>query len=774
MKHTQRLLYNILLIIIAASVTTLTLYKLVSTPDRLLLELGGDSLKNYFSFVRHATEGNGFAFSGMNYPYGENIIYADGQPLFSIALQAFNVTENQALAVIHWAIVIGFFLCIIYCYKILRYYDVHPVFAIIGSCLVTVMSPQLIRVFGHFGLSYMCAIPMLFYWSIKYHDQKRLKYALFIFIEGTIFSLLHPYWAAIFFIWVSFYSLSCLLLFKGAIIQRFKHILPMVLSAGMIVVIVKLLIFFTDGMDDRTTYPYGMFSDCTTYISLLTSNMSPIWTKLFGSAYAGSITEGVGYIGIVGELALLVAGVLAIVKLTKKGYAADAANNITQRPFGKVWLALAFFAVVFAHGAPLIWMKWSIDYISIFRQFRTLGRFVWLYYYIGALFTVVYIYRAYLHYKTKGKHIISYGILIMPMLIWAYEANSYIRYAHDHQSAGCYNYDFVFNEVKCVPDWNQFLAAHNRKATDFQAIIALPYFHIGSEKLWIYGDDAWIISLAFQTAFQTHLPLFNVHMSRTSWSQTFEQVRILAGPYGDMTIMNKLPDSKPILLIALKDHKLNEDEQLLIQSADSIGVYEERNVYALYPDRLTQNSRQAKDNAMVVAAQMYAADTCIGADAGSYIIDHFDSYNSNLSLIGKGAITDTPFVKNYKLQPNDSDMVYEMSIWAKVNDVDYRSPYFSITYFDASGNKLGDDYVFSNKATDNAPGMWLRAGKYIKVPAHTSSLSVEYDQGKDGRDYIAMDELQLRPVNSLIVSKFRSDDRITIVANNHIIGKKKQ
>lgn len=773
MKHTQRLLYNILLIIIAASVTTLTLYKLVSTPDRLLLELGGDSLKNYFSFVQHATEGNGFVFSGMNYPYGENIIYADGQPLLSIGLQAFNVTENQALAVMHWAIVIGFFLCIIYCYKILRYYDVHPVFAIIGSCLVTVMSPQLIRVFGHFGLSYMCAIPMLFYWSIKYHDQKRLKYALFIFIEGTIFSLLHPYWAAIFFIWVSFYSLSCLLLFKGVIIQRFKHILPMVLSAGMIVVVVKLLIFFTDGIDDRTTYPYGMFSDCTTYISLLTSNMSPIWTKLFGSAYAGSITEGAGYIGIIGELVLLIAIGVALVRYIKNRQQIEHPISNAQRPFGKVWLLMALFAVVFAHGAPLIWMKWSIDYISLFRQFRTLGRFVWLYYYIVTLFTLVYIYRAYLHYKTKGKRIISYGVLIMPILVWTYEAKSYVRYAHDRQTAGFYNYDFVFNEVKYVPDWNQFLAAHNRKAVNFQAIIALPYFHIGSEKLWVYGDDAWITSLAFQTAFQTHLPLFDVHMSRTSWSQTFEQVRILAGPYGDMAIMNKLPDSKPILLIALKDHELNEDERLLIQSADSIGVYEERNVYALYPDRLTKNSKKAKDNAMVVAAQMYAADTCIGADADSYIIDHFDSSNCSISLVGKGAIMDTPFVKNYKLQPNDSNRVCEVSIWAKANSVDYRSPKFSITYFDGSGNKLGDDYVFANKATDNAQGMWLRAGKYITVPAYTSRVSIEYDQGKDGRDYIAIDELQLRPVNSLIISKYQSRDTITITTNNHIISKKK-
>lgn len=778
MKRSTKILYYILMLAVAAVTTRLSLSYMVSRPDSLFVEIGGDSMKNYYSFIYHALFGDGFKFMGMNYPIGENIIYADGQPLLSILLQKVGISSyEQALTVIHLAIVAGFFLCIVYCYKILCYYKVHPLVAMLGASLLTIMSPQIYRVLGHFGLSYMCIVPMLFYWTIRYNDTQRIIYILYTLLAGCLFSLLHPYLGALVSIWVMFYMLTYIITERAKMMAKVKFLVPLVIVSALIVVFVKLVLVFTDPVTDRSTYPLGMFNNCITYKSVLISNISSFWQLIFNGKEQ-DVGDG-GYLGLVGTLIFFVGAVLMLIRLI--GRKQISFFGIDDTDFNPRWILLAIFVLIFAHGAPLVWMKKSIDYISALRQFRTLGRFVWIFYYISAIYVVIIIYRGFILLRQRGAHTKAFLLLFISFGIWAYEAKGYVDFLDKKMLPAAYNYDFIFNKLEYQPVWDDFLAERGYSANDFQAILGLPYYHIGSEKLWIYKDNAWMSTIAIATALRLHLPIMDVNMSRTSWSQTFQQVRILSGLYSDKSILDSLPNDKPILVLYQTNIAENDDTKLLLRVSDSLGIYgDDLGVYALDPVKLKHVCDSAVSSALAISDIMTSTDSCIGCDNMPYVIDHFDDKETTVALSGQGAWlpesqNNDQIFRRYSLNRLDSnEATYELSIWVKVNNYDHRSPVINAEFTDDKGVHVVTHSLISIESTDNYGDIWLRASLEFSLPGNVANMNL-YMGTAEKDNYIALDELLLRPISSLVVQRsVKKGGEVFISANGHIISKKKQ
>ena len=58
-------------------------------PDTTFLSNGDDALKNYYTPWYHARHDSTWHwFGGMNYPYGDHIVFADAQPLLSNGIRA--------------------------------------------------------------------------------------------------------------------------------------------------------------------------------------------------------------------------------------------------------------------------------------------------------------------------------------------------------------------------------------------------------------------------------------------------------------------------------------------------------------------------------------------------------------------------------------------------------------------------------------------------------------------------------------------------------------
>src|ERR1022692_4753739 len=145
-KSSQPLLWFLVAVLFAVGSTVLILSYMVTDPAHVINELGGDCGKNYFTFLYHSIYGKGVWFDGMNYPYGEHIIYADGQPALSTFLHLFQPLDpHYALATMNLAISLSYVVAILFTYKILTRFGVNPFIAILFACLINLLSPQVMR-----------------------------------------------------------------------------------------------------------------------------------------------------------------------------------------------------------------------------------------------------------------------------------------------------------------------------------------------------------------------------------------------------------------------------------------------------------------------------------------------------------------------------------------------------------------------------------------------------------------------------------------------------
>lgn len=770
MKKNQRYLWFLLAAVFAIATTTLVLSYMVTQPGYVMNDLGGDCGKNYFTFLYHSVFDKGLWFNGMNYPYGEHIIYADGQPLISTFLNLFtHVNIHQALAVMDLLIAFSYVLAMLFTYGILRYFEVAPFIAIIFACLICVMSPQVLRVRSHFALSYMCPIPMLFYWSLQYYASAAKKYAAYIFAMGLIMSFIHLYLGAIIFIWVALYTAGYFLFNRDNWRLKAGHVIPLLVSAAALFVIIKLTIALTDPYKDRPAFPLNTLDSITRKRDVISSPFSPIWKylseKKFYKWWISEGDEGYTYPGIVVLCVLGASLVFAVLGRIRMG---KVKSTVSDRAFPPIWLFIGLAFLALAMGIPFIWhMHWLLNYLSLFKQFRAMGRFSWVFYYVATVYAVVVLVRWQQTLAGRGRPVLGYAIMACAFSLWAFEASGIVQYTRGFIANGRSVYDqFTYkDEMK----WPEYLATQNRKGNDFQATLLLPLFVSGSEKLWVGGDPSWSMSLGMRASTQLHLPIVDVMMSRTSWGITEKQVKTAGGPYADKPMLHDLKSNKPFLVLQYEESRpLTEDEKYILQNSEYIGDHYRLHIYACYPEKILASDKKRADSIKAVLPYVYG-DTCLECNSAWYI-DHMDAKGSMQKLFGSGAQPhiqkDSAVVADIAVKPSAGNDLYEFSCWFLLGDMDYNSPYVHVQQWDAAGNEIAWTDVLTNESVDNY-GLWFRASKYINLKMNCSRITCVLINGTREPAYRVMDELMLRPADAVIISK--SADGKTMV-NNHLFS----
>lgn len=761
----------------AIAVTAVALGGIVTHPWHIITELGSDGGKNIFTYLYHSLYGKGLWFTGMNYPYGEHIVYTDGQPLLSVTLSYFkeHISIGTALTVMWWAIALSNVLSIIYCYKILTRFSIPSVIAMLFAALVTICSPQLMGISGHYALAYSCFLPMLFYYTLQYHTSAKWKYLCFIFITGCISILLHPYFAAVALIWVCCYAVSYFVTHNATLWDKTKHVLPLLVSTGTVLVLFGLFMKVTDPFaKERPATPFGILTNTTHIKDIFSSMYSPFWQLVkdhtrFTKISAGG--EGFIYLG----LSVIFAVGFVFMLWIKSRFTGKQNSAPLLTPFPPIWLVMAGLALLFGMGVPFVWrMEWLLDYVSAFRQFRTLGRFSWIFYYIVTIYGAVAIYSLYARYLAGNRKVIAYIVLAGGLAVWAIEAGGYIKRSRNAVAAGYDNYNmFVskselnnmqWGEFVAKPDeivsWNEFLVSHNYTADSFQAILALPFFATGSEKLWVCSDEnisAWSVAMTAKAGIQLHLPVIDIMMSRSSWTQTFKQVKIAGGPYTEKPMLNELTSNKPFLLLHTDYAPLDPDQAYILNLSKPLGHYLHCTVYACYPDQI-----KATDDRYIDAANATASNT--DSLKGSYYADHFSSglYPSPFADAAmpygqmKETICDIPFT------PRKDGETFEFSCWFRVTEEDYKSP-DCMLYAMNNGNTVIDSFAARTiESVDNFE-LWLRCNAYFKLPAATTRVRCRMLNFAE-HPCLAVDELMIRPADVIIVANG--------MINNHKVNRK--
>lgn len=754
-------------VVFAVCMATLLLPGILTTPWLLVPGNGGDAGKNIFAYLYHVLYGKGAWFTGMNYPYGEHIIFTDAQPLLSVGLgYVGHVSIHQALTVMWWSILLSFVLAIVFVYKTLVHFGVKHFMAMLFSGLIILMSPQLFRSLGHFGLSQVCVIPMLFYWTIKYNTEPHYKYAVYIFVLGVISTFLHPYFSAVALVWVALYSLGYFLFTKAAVLPRVKHVVPLFAGVVSVFAITGIVMKMTDPVNDRPVTPYGLTAYCTRGEHIFTSHRSPFWRYLeehTATVKDTSGSEGFTYLGVVAIIAFLFSLVVYIINLKKKPVA-PAGNSVHDF---RIWLLAAFAALLFAMGVPFVWhMEWIITYLSFLRQFRTLGRFSWIFYYIITIYSVVVVYRYHARYLLQDRRVAAWVLIAGALATWAFEASGYVRFQREALANAKTNYAHMLGGEG--HDWRQFLAANHRRADEFQATLLLRFFHVGSDKLWLGRDVSQIeLEANLEVGIQLHMPMVDAMMARSSWSITQKQVKIAGGPFVAKPMLRELPGNKPFLLLNADFDELDPDQKYLLSASDYIGKLNQWRVYACYPDRILANDKKNTDSMAAIAATLRPGDTCIGSTA-KWFVKHYDQEKAGERFFGTGAmpqimVHDT-VITEFPVDNRPVEQPYEFSCWFLLGDQNYRSPYFKLYFLDNAGNEMSNQDVLTKESTDNR-GLWFRAALYFSIPPNCSTIRCKLCNDPDNA-YRIMDELLLRPVDALIISK-SVDGKVLV--NNHLL-----
>lgn len=755
-------IWSIVAALFAVSVVVLLFPSLVFHPSSTAPGVASDGGKNIYAYLYHVLYESGVWTYCMNYPFGEHILYTDGQPFLAMVLSAVGgFSAGGALVVMWWAILLSYVLGIVYTYRTVVAFGVPQLIALVASGLIFVCSPQLYRICGHFGLSYVCVIPMCFWWSLQYHRTGAAKHMVYIAVLGLVASLLHPYFAVLVFTWLGLYGASFFVTQRTPMMQRLRALLPVMVAAVAVPGILGLFIKVTDPVRDRPTAPYGMLEYRTVPKDVLVSANSPFWK--FFSDHIHHINmedgrEGYAYAGVVVLVAVFFAAA-GWVRRRGRRITGDSAKDL--RP----WLLIAVGGLVMSMVVPYVSeVDWLYNSLSLFKQFRTMGRFSWIFYYVVCVCGTVLVSNAFLWLRTKGRTLASAVLLACCFAAWAAEAGVHVVKIRDRFADGQKQYAELVGAGEY--SWEQFLAMKAYTPSSFEALLILPFFEVGTDKLWL---DRSIIHHSIKGAatagLQLHLPLIDAMSARSSWSQIFKQVKIAAGPYVHKPVLDEIKGDKPFLLLNLDYSELDPDQQYLVAASDFIGHFHEWRVFACYPDRIRKADIKNRDSVLNLAASMREGDTAIGS-ASSWYINHFDSSGYAVSVFGAGAL---PMIKEGLAEVADipvraaENELYELSFWFLLESGTYRSPVCRIKMHDAGDHEIGSAEILVKESTDNR-GMWFRGYSYFKVAPGSTRLKILIDNDNLS-SYLAADELLLRPASALILSKRGKQ----IMVNNHAI-----
>lgn len=738
---------------------------LVLHPNTSLTTLWYDGIKNYFTTLYSIKYDSGVHFSGMNYPFGDNMLYADNMPLFSYCVR--NLTEwipalkPYTLGMMHIFLFSSVPVSAYFIFKILRRFKTGALYAIIAALFIAFTSPQLNKLSAHFGMGIVFYCPAVIYCLICYFDTQKIRYLLFVFGIAAFVTFIHFYNVAIISVFIGFTAIARFITHKKENLkERLRQPALLIVLAAINLIPGLLYIKLTDPISDRPTYPWGVLA-METIPNDLFVNATPlghVFQFAMGRATAIGATDGKAYIGLVSILVLLFMSGIAIYRKFRKN--TSPVLSAQPVPGFAIWLWAALFQLLFAMATPMHWARdFFADNISLFRQFRTVGRFVWPFYYLFMIYCALFVYHYYQVLLQKGKQILAQSLITIVVLIWAIQSTGYIKMWHDISEGARHNYTFMFDDKG--ENWTEWLAQRGYKTNDFQAILGLPYFNINaSEKIWIMDvNEIWNIAPFSKYALQTRTPLINNMLARTSWSQTFEAIQLIDGPFNEKKILDRY-NEKDIIILLDKKTALKDKEKEWIEQATFIGDRnEDIAVYVINPKALQKRDRAYRQAITDTLQQREASMGLLNSpDNSFYHVNNFEQYNDNTGFADKGMfvpkIPNGETLDSFAIPEAARGKEYNIALWAQCNMVDYRSPYFEVYQYDKDRQQTSFD-DFATKQSTQVRDDWFLVEDSLKIASNTSFIKIIVYSGAKKISYRGLDNLLIYPRNSIFYYKSR-------------------
>jgi len=748
--------------------------KLLVHPNEIYFKASDDGIQAYYGALYHVKYDAAYwQFQGMNYPYGEQVFFTGCQPLVANAIKLISTVvdiSNYTVGIINMIMLLSIALCPLFLYLIFKHLKLPLVFAAVAAVAITFLSPQFIRMGGHYSLTYQFAIPLFLLLLLKFYESPSVKKSIVIsilmfFMAGTQFYFFgffaiisFVYWLFLFFqtnsIYVETYWEKTKFCAKHIFIQL---VLPFLL--------VQSLMLLGDSAQDRTQQPWGYLNYFTNLAGIFFPLDKPPYTdfllKFVKPEYPPSM-EGFSYVGLVATLSfilLILISVKQLLFLKFKRIFVPTDNRILNAFF---WASIIALLLAFAYPFRIQGHERWLSYAGPLKQLRAIGRFAWLFYYV---INIIAFYKISQWVEDK-KSVFKNSILFVALFIVSVDA-----YYTANEKQNLFNNKIaILEDTKNLLPENEWLTKIN--TNDYQAIIGLPYFHVGSENIWIaYGVG--VVEEVFITSLKTGLPTTMVFLSRTSLGQTYKNIQMIKEPYRKLDIIRDFKNDKPFLVLA-KESELNENEKRLLNKCKKILSTPTFNVYELQVSALNSLSENLYENTLIQKNEQktFPFDGFEYTDSvKTFIHNGFEDKANKKSFMGTGCYEGK--LKDYNVVFNDTipnfknEQDYTVSFWLDNYTEDmYPRTTCVMEGLDSAGsyNRFEFPMWYQMKIIDGTHALIENKIKLRNKKDHLAITIWHYDID-DSKKLFRIDELFIRPTKDTI---YKVKDQHSIMCNNRI------
>ena len=493
---------------------------------------GADGLKNYFTFAYQSKWGSGLWFNGMQYPFGEYLPYTDAQPLLTLILGTLSnlglPVDDHYLLIMQGSIVVSFWIGSYLIFRIGKHYGLPILMAWFIAALTMAFSPGIWRLLGHFALAYACILPAIWYVLIKATEfEASKKYSLLLGVLLLFSGLLHPYWILIGVLFVLAHS------FVLSIYNKKLATLPAfaaVIALACFMVTNKVF----DPVTDRPQMPWG-HGTYRTVIDNLFSQAGFIYEWIKGAYSKPPEFEGYAYAGPFIYIVLPAVVFHFIARRFGFGMPIKVPRSL------QVSMISALILLSMAAGLHTDILDGKLlEWIPPLAQFRSIGRFAWIYCMVAPLFFGLILHHTINSVSNSRIRTLIWVIISSLCII---EANQWLVFNY-HKIENAKGENVLYTNTQLLDG----LAAAGFAPNDFQCTMTLPASVEGAEKFSMH--DNWHLRwYNFPFLFQTGLPSTHSVMSRSSTSQSLEILQLGSNPYITKSLVQRFPDDKPILTL---------------------------------------------------------------------------------------------------------------------------------------------------------------------------------------------------------------------------------
>lgn len=685
--------------------------------------------------------GEGIYHHGINYPYGDHFHLINSHPLYvhmGRLLQPFFPIEDYGVAIINGTMLGSMIIGAIAIYLVLRELKLKSWYAILLAIVIQILYPQMARISGHFEMVFAPAFPLFFYFILRFtRAENKLPWAIAATIWGGLCGLIGAYLVAL----CSVFTLSLILV--EAIVHRnnlreYLHRgLYLLAIAALPLIFMKGYTDLTDIVIDRPNNPSGFFEYNANPVSIFLPPTSTLRTILLPRMYDYAM-EGEAFVGLPATILVLVILLYVLFNfITQKKLVIQPFNTNKQLWY---YLLASFIVLLFSMSWPFDWgLQWIPDKITILKQFRALGRFSWVFYYVISFYTAYMIYYFFNELKNRKLHFVALAFLVFTLAHWTFDGIVNLKTGYDRKLVENKHLNYKNDQVV-----NQRFTDNGYDPSDFQGILALPYAQTNGDKM-LFHKGEWFWRYALECAFHTSVPIIQSYSPRLSFSAAHSTIQLLGDACVEKVRLHDM-DDRPILLIVDKSNLRNPEKEIVKKAK----LFFEKGNLQYYE----LNVQKLKDeyNACVSRYQaMLNRNISVSDSSKQYIFESFDDVVNDAPAThsGDGAFYITKGdekIMSINLSDQGFSDQVEISFWMYFDTRKSSMPGGFVDIYDSNGKLLSSNYTYPRES-HNVVDRWVRNTFNTKVkPGLTYVIRV------DG-EHVTIDDILIKEVDNDILIK---------------------